>query len=268
MRKYGQMETTELSSTAPKLSKPKRFPVSEIFGPTIQGEGIDQGTPCHFIRFGGCDYKCDWCDTPHAVLPHLVRQADRLTLDEIVLRVHALTPGPRWIVVSGGNPVLHELRELVRELHHDGFLVSVETQGTLWKQWLWSCDRVAVSPKPPSSGHTTDWVRLSEFMRKSQRSIPGTFLKVVCFDATDYNYAVTVHRRFPEFPMFLSAGNDAGATVGNPSRIDTRDYGLIIGDLVRRGRWLANRTMVDPDMFDVRVQMQQHVLYWGNERGK
>jgi 7-carboxy-7-deazaguanine synthase len=43
--------------------------ISEIFGPTIQGEGSLVGRPTVFVRTGGCDYRCDWCDTLYAVLP-------------------------------------------------------------------------------------------------------------------------------------------------------------------------------------------------------
>ena len=53
--------------------------VVETFGPTIQGEGPYAGRVCHFVRFGGCDYRCTWCDSMHAVDPGLVRIADDLT---------------------------------------------------------------------------------------------------------------------------------------------------------------------------------------------
>jgi len=47
--------------------------ISEIFGPTIQGEGPLIGTPTVFVRTAGCDYRCTWCDTLYAVLPDIVR---------------------------------------------------------------------------------------------------------------------------------------------------------------------------------------------------
>ena len=49
------------------------YPVIEIFGPTIQGEGSEAGLATHFIRVGGCDYRCSWCDTMYAVDPAAVR---------------------------------------------------------------------------------------------------------------------------------------------------------------------------------------------------
>ena len=47
----------------------KKVRVSEIFGPTVQGEGPLIGKPTVFVRTGGCDYRCNWCDTLYAVLP-------------------------------------------------------------------------------------------------------------------------------------------------------------------------------------------------------
>ena len=51
--------------------------VVEVFGPTVQGEGPYAGRVCHFLRLGGCDYRCSWCDTPYAVDPAQVRKVPR-----------------------------------------------------------------------------------------------------------------------------------------------------------------------------------------------
>jgi len=252
----------------------KGHPVTELFGPTIQGEGELQGIPAYFIRFGGCEYRCDWCDTPHAVLPKVVRASARWTPEEIVGRLKGLAPGPEWVVLTGGNPALHELGPLVDSLHEFGYYVSVETQGAKFRNWIVWCDSVCVSPKPPSAGIgrrvETD---LASFMEKVSNATTkgrrehGMFFKVVVFDQTDYEWAKKIHKRYAHVPMFLSAGNDAGKTVGNPDRVDERTLDQVVRDLLGRTRWLTNYTMIDPDMKDVRVQSQQHVLLWGNERG-
>ena len=49
-----------------------------MFGPTVQGEGPYAGRVCHFLRLGGCDYRCSWCDTPYAVDPVQVRKVPDL----------------------------------------------------------------------------------------------------------------------------------------------------------------------------------------------
>ena len=133
--------------------KVKTFAVIEIFGPTIQGEGAEAGMPTHFIRLGGCDFRCSWCDTMYAVEPATVRvTAHRLSVEEIVQALDRLTGAPRWVTISGGNPALHRLDPLIERLHSHDYRVSVETQGSVWRSWLGDVDRLTVSPKPPSSG--------------------------------------------------------------------------------------------------------------------
>lgn len=252
----------------------KKLPVTEIFGPTVQGEGYDQGVPCHFVRFGGCDFSCEWCDTPHAVLPHIVRQNRKMDTLEIIDALDSLGGSPSWVVLSGGNPLLHDLSDLTNELSTRGTLLSVETQGTRYKPWLKNVDRICLSPKPPSSGMRTYWGQLDTIIgeesvvMRGHAQGPRVFLKVVVFDNADYEYAQKVRQRYPDLPFFLSAGNDAGATVGNPSRRDERTVDQVRNDLFNKARWLTNKVMVDPLMRNARVQAQFHVALWGNELGR
>lgn len=251
-----------------------KYPVTEIFGPTVQGEGYDQGKPCHFVRFGGCDFKCEWCDTPHAVLPHMVRNAKRMTADEIIYTLERLPGDPRWVILSGGNPLLHDLTELCNELTSRGMFVAVETQGTKYKSWLKGVDRICLSPKPPSSGMPARFGDLDTIIQeenvfnRGNATGPRIFLKVVVFDNADYHYAKLIHKLYPDIPFYLSAGNDAGATVGNPGRVDERTVDQVRNELFNKARWLTNWVMVDPDMADATVQAQFHVGLWGNELGR
>src|SRR5438477_1924010 len=104
------------------------FPVIEVFGPTIQGEGAEAGLPTHFVRLGGCDYRCSWCDTLYAVLPDEVRRnSTGMTPPEIVVRLQELGATTPWITLSGGNPALHQLGPLVDALHAASYFVAVET---------------------------------------------------------------------------------------------------------------------------------------------
>jgi 7-carboxy-7-deazaguanine synthase len=249
--------------------KVRKFPVAEIFGPTVQGEGIDQGVPCHFIRFGGCDFKCDWCDTPHAVLPENVRHLPRYSAAEITDEVQRLPGNPGLIVVSGGNPLLHNLGPLIGTLRGQlGYRVSIETQGTLFKAWVKDVDTLCLSPKPPSSGMKFKAGEFESFLHTLHGTHAKVFLKVVVFDQTDYEFASYIHRSYPLYPFYLSAGNDAGRTVGNPGREDLRSISQVRNDLFDRARWLTNRVMVDPEMRTAKVQAQFHVALWGNELGR
>src|SRR4051812_43744232 len=128
-------------------------PVIEIFGPTIQGEGAEAGLSTHFVRFGGCDYRCSWCDTMYAVDPVVVRAtAERLSDDAIVGRLEELGGAPRWVTLSGGNPALHHLGTLVGTLHPPGFPVGAGTQGSVGADWLPPPHRPPTPPQPPRSG--------------------------------------------------------------------------------------------------------------------
>src|SRR5262245_39496571 len=125
----------------------KTFPVIEVFGPTIQGEGAEAGLPCCFVRLGGCDFRCSLCDTMYAVDPELVRaHATKMSASEIVSQVGELDGAASWVVLSGGNPALHELGGLTARLRAAGMKVAVETQGSIWREWLGDVDRLTISP--------------------------------------------------------------------------------------------------------------------------
>ena len=65
------------------------------------------------------------------------------------------------VTISGGNPLLHKgIGELIRLCHVEGWKVAVETQATFWQDWLLEVDDITLSPKPPSSGMVTDFVKL------------------------------------------------------------------------------------------------------------
>lgn len=256
------------------------WPVVEVFGPTVQGEGVDQGVVCHFVRFGGCDFKCDWCDTPDAVLPEEVRKAARLSPEAILDQLVAMGPAP-WVILSGGNPALHDLTSLVDLLHHEGYLVAVETQGTKWREWMGKVDRLCVSPKPPSSGMGVHmdhaWPEFQKFLQAGleaktggERGYEWLFLKVVIFNEDDLWFAEKVRAQFSDALLYLSAGNDAGRTVGNPTREDKRTAQEVKLDLLDRSEWLVGEVFGRASLCrpDVLIQSQYHVLLWGNEKGK
>lgn len=245
----------------------KKFRVAEIFGPTIQGEGRHIGIPCYFIRFGGCDYRCVWCDSPHAVLPALVAELPSMAEEEILHHLQKLPGRARWVVYSGGNPALFDLYLLTTHLQSKGYSVMIETQGTVWKDWLEIVDEVCVSPKPPSSHNTTNQKVLGKFLSKSTTR---TYLKIVVFNEEDYRYAKRTHQAFSDYEMFLSVGNLDGTlpTVSNPNPKYPSDYRNSTTLLLNKTRALMERVARDEDMRDVRVLPQLHVLAWGNVRGR
>lgn len=242
-----------------------RFPVSEIYGSVCQGEGLLIGRPTIFLRLGGCDYRCSWCDSLYAVLPQYRDEWQKLTVDEIVDRVLACYPpnaAYRHVTLSGGNPAIQPAAPLVDRLHLCGIWVAIETQGTLTPEWLAEVDDVTLSPKPPSSGNETAFgpgSGLERIVRNICRThvarIGGASLclKVVVFTDEDYQYAKAVHRAFPEVPFFIQTGT----AVGHASA----------GDLIEQTAVLQDRICRDPDMQDVAALPQFHVIAHGHKRG-
>jgi 7-carboxy-7-deazaguanine synthase len=248
---------TTLAAPTAQLRQ-RTHPVIEVFGPTIQGEGAEAGLPTHFIRLGGCDYRCSWCDTMYAVEPRVVREtAERLAAHAIVARLRALEGRPDWVTVSGGNPALHHLDDLVDELHRDGYKVAVETQGSVWRSWLSTVDRLTISPKPPSSGMATmrHARQFDEFMLSATEALDRAVFKIVCFDESDLRWGANLVRRWPNVPVFLSAGTPV------PTPADVR---AAVG---ARYRWLCERVAADPSWAAARVLPQLHVIAWEGATG-
>lgn len=116
------------------------LPVLEIFD-SLQGEGYHTGTPATFIRLQGCNLRCPWCDTPGSI----PREGGRaMTVAEILEQVHL-----PFVVLTGGEPLLHGCAGLVAALKARGCRVAVETNATLHQPWLEAADWVCASPKPP-----------------------------------------------------------------------------------------------------------------------
>jgi 7-carboxy-7-deazaguanine synthase len=248
-----------MATVAQAPSAVKTFPIIEIFGPTIQGEGAEAGLACHFVRLGGCDFRCSWCDTMYAVDPAEVRRnAAPLSAKEITAKLGELGGSPQWVVLSGGNPSLHELGPLVSDLQERGLQVAVETQGSVWRDWLWDVDRLTISPKPPSSGMATaaHSVQFEAFMKKAMaRSEDAAVLKIVCFDEIDLTWANNVAQVWSSLPLYLSAGTPV------PAPSDVR------AAVAARYRWLCERVAKQPALARARVLPQLHVIAWGDERG-
>jgi 7-carboxy-7-deazaguanine synthase len=249
----------------------KRFRVAEIFGPTIQGEGALAGAVTHFVRFGGCDYRCVWCDSLHAVLPEEVAKLDQLTLQEVWERVLDLRPA-EWVTLSGGNPALLNLGPLVTMLQEEGYKIAVETQGSVWKDWLGAVDLLTISPKPPSSRMATP-----AHEEQADRFVERAFgamghdtrrlaIKIVVFDDRDYEWARDFLVRYRAIDGYLSVGTarDPMTLPGTEGErlIETRD------GVCDSFAWLAEKVANDRELSSyVRVLPQLHVLAYGHKIG-
>ncbi len=144
------------------------LPLVEAFY-TIQGEGFHQGKAAFFIRLGGCDVGCVWCDVKDSW------DADKHPA-KTIFEISALAknyPG-RIAVITGGEPLMHDCGPLTRELHVAGFQTHIETSGAY-----------------PLSGDW-DWICLSPKKFKEPLQTPIDFaneLKVVIYHPSDFKWA-------------------------------------------------------------------------------
>ena len=117
----------------------RKLPLVEDFY-TIQGEGYHSGKPAYFIRLGGCDVGCRWCDAKYTWNPKVFPPTE---VERVVER--AASCSAQAIVITGGEPLLYPMGILTRELHARGLEIFLETSGTqpLSGEFDWVC----LSPK-------------------------------------------------------------------------------------------------------------------------
>lgn len=288
-------DTTELSSPPEQSSADssvKKHPVIELFGPVIQGEGSQAGQQTLFIRFGGCDYRCKMCDSMHAVLPGAVQKnASWMTPEQIVTACvqEKIATGVEWITFSGGNPLMHKLDELVTLLRGEGFHINVETQGTLWQDWLYNVDVVTVSPKSWGMGEKFEEKKYTKFLQKLNGMRP-LCVKVVVFSEQDLEFAYGIYMITTQvskqwlyevqgsIAYYLSLGNpyppvldDEYVAHDNPDMTGELN-GLapldLTKDLLQSYQRLSEEVLGDRRLKAFRFLPQLHVLVYGNEAGR
>ncbi len=194
------------------MAKEKRFPIVEIFGPTIQGEGLMCGQVTHFIRFGGCGYRCSWCDSMYAVDPAQVKKNSRMMTEaEIFAQIEALGVNTPWITLSGGDPCLQSTLFDFDNMS-DKWRFAVETQGQFFPRWLENIEVITISPKPPSSGMHFDPRPLKEWYRECGQ-YDTTALKVVVEwgNHEDLQFANELAIAYPHVPFYAQPVTVKGA---------------------------------------------------------
>lgn len=153
---------TEVATTITTL------PVMEHFY-TLQGEGAYMGKAAYFIRLGGCDVGCVWCDVKES---WDAAKHPQWAVEDLVATVKE-TP-TEIVVITGGEPLLHDLTELTGQLKRAGIRTHIETSGS-----------------SPLSG-TLDWITLSP--KKFKAPLPEVLavaneLKIVVFNKSDFAWA-------------------------------------------------------------------------------
>lgn len=216
------------------------------------------GKPTVFVRTGGCDYRCSWCDSLYAVLPAYKAEWQPMTTEDIFTEVRRLSgEQPILVTLSGGNPAIQPLKALIDLGHSQGYTFAIETQGSIFQPWFAKLDYLTLSPKPPSSKQSTNWERLDQCVNigtsQSDKKVE-IGLKIVVFDEEDYVYAKHVSARYPGIPIYLQVGNDQLQT-------NTLDLSAVL----TRMDWLIQRALSD-QWYRATILPQLHVILWGNKR--
>jgi 7-carboxy-7-deazaguanine synthase len=146
----------------------QELPLMEAFY-TLQGEGSHQGRAAYFIRLGGCDVGCVWCDVKES---WDAEKHPKIAIDQIVKE--ASVHYGRLAVVTGGEPLIYDLTDLTQTLKKEGFETNIETSGAypLSGNWDWVCFSPKKFKKP-----------LEEFYQKANE------LKIVVYNKSDFVWA-------------------------------------------------------------------------------
>jgi 7-carboxy-7-deazaguanine synthase len=136
---------------------------------TIQGEGFYQGNAAYFIRLGGCDVGCVWCDVKESwdASVHPLTSVEQMV-------TAAKASGTQMVVVTGGEPAMYDLSFLTNQLHQVGLKTNIETSGVypLTGSWDWVC----FSPKKFMMPHPSIFSEADE-------------LKVIVYNKSDFAWA-------------------------------------------------------------------------------
>lgn len=168
------------------MPQPRILRITEIF-PSIQGEGLRQGEATLFVRLSGCNLKCSFCDTKYAW-----REGQEYSISQILEEIKKLgTRFPaRWVCLTGGEPLVQDVGELVRSLKREGFKVQLETNAILYRPL--PVDWYSISPKPEEYGCRP------EYREKAKE------VKVIVTRSLDFEVVRRLREEFPEkTPLLL-----------------------------------------------------------------
>lgn len=225
--------------------------VSEVFGPTLQGEGPSAGRAAAFLRLGMCNLACGWCDSRYTWDRSAFNLAEELSVVEAdAVAADLLSRPAPLVVVTGGEPLLQRdlLVPLVTVLVAAGRRVEVETSGTIWPGGLVGLvDRFVVSPKLAHS-EQPERARLRWPVLRELADLSETVFKFVVREVPDLGEVEAVAARLELLPQrvwVMPEGVTAEVVLARMRVLAPEVYG--------RGWSLSGRT---------------HILLWGDQRGR
>ncbi|WP_329220897.1 7-carboxy-7-deazaguanine synthase QueE [Streptomyces sp. NBC_01485] len=230
--------------------------VNEIFGPTVQGEGRSLGRRCAFLRLGGCNLSCSWCDTPYtwdwtgageSGVAHDPRKELHLRpVADVVAELLAFDT--ELIVISGGEPLGQQERliPLVAALTGRGREIEIETNGThaAHPELIAAGVRFNVSPKLSHSGDALKR-RIVPAALTSLSALPGSTFKFVCQNTRDLDEVAELVAAFDLASVWIMP-------IGRTADDVTKHMSELADAVVKRGWNLTTRL---------------HTLLWDDKRG-
>jgi 7-cyano-7-deazaguanosine (preQ0) biosynthesis protein QueE len=221
--------------------------VSEVFGPTFQGEGPSVGRRAGFVRLGRCNLACTWCDTAYtwdwsrydpAVELH------RRSVADVVAAVEAMDVP--MVVITGGEPLLQQrgLAELLPALSPRR--IEVETAGTLapTAEVVAGVDQFNVSPKLANSGNALEQRHRPDVLRAFESTGKAVF-KFVCASVADLDEVASVVVECSLTSVWVMPE-------GTSAEVVRERMGVLVEPVLARGWNLTPRL---------------HVELWGDKRG-
>ena len=161
------------------MPQPPILKVSEIFA-SVQGEGLRQGEPTIFVRLIGCNLRCNFCDTKYAW-----EGGDDISVQQVIEQVkqqHKEFPA-NWVCITGGEPLLQDIRELAQKLKDKDLKIQIETNGTRFQKL--PVDWYSVSPKPDNYFVHPELIRITREV------------KLVVTEELDFDVVRKIRQKFP-----------------------------------------------------------------------
>jgi 7-carboxy-7-deazaguanine synthase len=246
----------------------RELSVSEIFGPTFQGEGPSIGTPCYFLRLGGCNQHCSWCDTPYTwafsdalAAKHQTgkkynprdelcnRTGEGIIEDLEALYKKAEHKRPvNLLVISGGEPLLQQkkLIPLMEALAGKGWMFEIETAGTIgpMRELSRIVHRFNVSPKLENSGNPLTQRYKPQALKALQDTgrVAWKFVVVDIEDLKEIDHIVSENKLWP---IYVMPEGVSGSAINEHAQ-------TVAQEVLRRGWHMTTRLQI---------------LLYGNRRG-
>ena len=207
--------------------------ISEIFC-SIQGESTYTGLPCIFIRFAGCNLRCDYCDTTYSYESEI-----NLSINDIITKVKEYDP-VKLVEISGGEPLLQsEVYQLFESLHNNRYTILLETNGSISLKNVPEYVIKIVDVKCPGSGEKESFlIKNLEYINKEKDEI-----KFVFSDNFDYNWA-------KDFIM----------------KYQLNEYEILFSPVPEKLNPQVLAKWIIEDKLPVRIQLQLHKIIWDKDK--